>query len=388
MWTLIAAIFACTPDVTGAYAEERSRALAVASERVASFEPDLRIQIADADFERAVFAAVRNAVTDVPPVRLQLPLGVSAELRPTVRVQRASVRSSDACPTCLGFETELDGTAAWSVGPASGSLKFGVGAEGVFTVEVEDGHLVRARPRNIGAIRVKVSEFEGLRINPSDSLQDRLRALLTERLPQVALLDLDGAGLPIRDLRIRTGATGITVEALSNVPGALPVTGAEALEQGVRVSISETALLGLARRAAFDKGELTMQVYADPRALVVDGERFAMTLRLWRLVGRGWWRDYSVTGTLGLQDGKLRLAADDVVEVGRSPGAGLVDPLAAIFEGRVLQAIEDAVQQSLPAARAEKVGAVRFAAAARSVVGKDGTLTIEGALDVKPAGKQ
>ncbi len=96
MWTLIVALFACTPDVTGAYADERSRALAVASERVTDFAPDLRVQIADADFERAVFAAVRNAVTDVPPVRLQLPLGVSAELRPTVRVQKASVRSSDA----------------------------------------------------------------------------------------------------------------------------------------------------------------------------------------------------------------------------------------------------------------------------------------------------
>jgi hypothetical protein len=163
------------------------------------------------------------------------------------------------------------------------------------------------------------------------------------------------------------------------------VASAEALPEGIRVSVSETALLGLARRAAFERGELTMQVYADPRALVVDGQRFALTLRLWRLVGRGWWRDYSVSGTLAIEGGKLRMKADDVAEIAQSPGAGIVDPLAALFEGQVLSAIEESVQQSLPAAHAQRVGDVRFRAAARSVSGKDGTLTVEAALDVKPA---
>jgi hypothetical protein len=388
MWWILTSLLACAPDLTGAYADERTRALAVASERIVDFQPDMRVQISDADFQRAVFAAVRNAVTEVAPVRMQLPFGMQAEARPRLTLKRATLRSSDVCPTCIGFSVDLDGSAPWTLGPASGSVPFDVGADGVLGVEVVDGHLVQARLRSVDAVRVRVLDLAGLSMNPADVLRDRIRALIAEKVPAIDLVDMRASGLPLRDLRVRTGGGAITVEALTNVPGALPVSGAALLSGGIRVAVSETALLGLARRAAFEQGELTMQVYADPRALSVTGDRFTLDLRLWRLVGRGWWRDYTVTGTLRVQDGKLRLSADDVVETAHSPGAGLVDPLAALFEGQVLAAIESSLQQSLPAAHAERFRNVEFRAAVRDVSGADGTLLVHAALDVKPAGER
>ena len=387
MTFLLATLLACAPNVVAQYEEERVRALQIASERPVKWEPDLRLQIADADFESAVSAAVRAAIADVPVTRVDLPLGFVAEIRPTMSLVKLDAGVSGACDTCLRFDAVLDAKARWSVSGAGGTFPFTVGLEGTFMVEVKDGHELRARPRSVDGVKIRVADLGAFQVNPSTNLQNTLREAVQARLPVVAIADLAGTGLPIRDLRVKTGTSGILMEVLSNVPGSLPVTPAEALSSGVRVSISETALVGLARRSAFEQGELAMKVAADPRTLVVDGDRFSMNLRLWRLVGRGWWRDYTITGRLRIDDGKLVLTPDDVSEIAQSAGAGLVDPLAALFEGQVLAAIERAVGQSLPASRNEDLGVVRMRAAARSVQGRDGTLTVDGVLEVRPPSK-
>ncbi|MFZ5481949.1 MAG: hypothetical protein ACOZNI_34635 [Myxococcota bacterium] len=372
-------LFACTPDVRGLYESEREAALTVATERPRDWDADLRVQIAEPDLEAAVTAAVRDAVADAKP--LQLSLGVTtASVRPRLSVRHAKLGASDACASCLSFDTKLDGHATWEVAGARGDFPFEVAAEGVLAVEVADGHRVRVRPQRIGAVRVKLGDLEGLRVNPSNLLQDWIRDELKEDLPPIHLVDLDPAALPVRDLRLRTGDGAVRVEALTDVPGARPASAASKLERGVRVSVSETALTGLARRAAYEQGTLEMEVAADPRALRVEGDRFTLSLRLWRLVGRGWWRDYEVTGGLAVVNGRLKLTPEDVREVDRSPGAGLVDPLAALFQNRIVEAIADVLHRSLPASRAEKVGGVRLRAEAQRVEGRDGTLHLEGSL--------
>lgn len=377
----------CTPDVRGLYEAERVEALTLATERPARWSPDMIVRIAGPDLEAAVGTAIKAAVADPAPLRLPLPLGMTAELKPRLTVDRAVLRGSDACPACVGFDAQLSGKAVWNVGPASGSFPFEVAADGVFAVEVSAEREVRARPRSIGSVRVKIADYGNLRTNPSGEIQDALRAMLSKEMPRIALVDLGDVPVPIRDLRLRTlgsaGDGGVSIELLTDVPGARPAVDGDPLPSGVRVAISESALTGLARRAAFEQGELAMSVAADPRSLSVEGTRFTMGLRLWRLVGRGWWRDYTVTGELAIVGGKLKLSPEGVTETGHSPGAGLVDPLAALFQGKVLEAISDAFARSLPASRAEDLGSVRLRAAAKQVTGRDGTLVVDGTIAVQ-----
>ena len=375
---------ACTPDVIAMYEAEKSAVLSAATDRPATWEPDVVLHIAGPDFEDAVETAIKAALTkEQAPVVFPVGLGMEAKLRPVFSIEEASLKASDTCASCLSFDAVLVGKAAWSLGPASGTIPLDVGAQGIFALEVVDGHIIEATPRAVTSIRVRVKDYAGLRLNPSTEIQEWLTAQLAGRIPKIRVVDLDTAALPLRDLRLRSQAGAVRVEALTNVAGAKPVGPVEAPTTGVRLAISESALVGLARRAAFEKGELTLDVHADPLEMNVEGSEFTLDLRLWRLVGRGWWRDYRIYGDLQVQSGKLKLVAKRVEELGKSPGAGLVDPLAALFEGRILEEITDAVSQSLPATQRQDLGVVQLRAETTTVSGRDGTLVVDGKLVVR-----
>ncbi len=374
----------CTPDVIAMYEAEKSAVLEVATERPSDWEPDVVLHIAGPAFEEAVETAVKAALAkEQEPIVIPIAFGVEAKLRPVFSVEEAALKASDACPACLSFDAVLVGKAAWSVGPASGTIPLDVGAQGVFALEVADGHIIQATPRAVTAVRVRVKDVAGLKVNPSKAIQDQLTAQLAGRLPKIRVVDIDTSALPLRDLRLRSQGGAVRIEALTNVAGAKPVGAVDAPADGVRLGISETALIGLARRAAFEKGELTLDVYADPLEMNVEGSEFTLDLRLWRLVGRGWWRDYRIYGDLQVQGGAVRLVAKRVEDLGKSPGAGLVDPLAALFEGKILEAITDSVTRSLPATQRQDLGVVQLRAETTAVSGRDGTLVVDGSLLVR-----
>jgi hypothetical protein len=378
------ALTACTPDIIGMYEAEKSAALAAATTRPAEWEPDLVLQIAGPDFEDAVESSIKAALAkEQEPLVVSLGLGLEAKLRPVFSIEEASVKAADTCPSCLSFDAMIVGKAVWSLGPASGTVPLDVGAQGVFALEVTDGKVIEAVPRAVTAVRVRVTDLAGLQVNPSRQIQEWLTEKLSGRLPRIRVVELDTAGLPLLDLRLRNQGGAVRVEALTDVPGTRPVGPVEAPTEGVRVAISEAALTGLARRAAYDKGELTMDVYADPLALHVDGSAFTMDLRLWRLVGRGWYRDYKVYGDLSVEGGKVKLTAKRTEDIGHSRGAGLVDPLAALFQGVILESITDSVSQSLPATQRQDLGMVQLRAETTRVVGSNGALVVDGTLRVR-----
>lgn len=375
---------ACTPDVIAMYEAEKSAALAVATDRPTDWEPDVVLDIAGPDFQDAVETSIKAALSkEQPPIELPIAFGVTATLRPVFSIEEAKLEASDSCPSCLSFDAVLIGKAAWSLGPASGTVPLDVGAQGVFALEVADGHVVQAVPRAVSSVRVRVKDLAGLKMNPSKEIQDWLTTQLAGRLPKIKVVDLDTSVLPVRDLRLRSKGGAVRIEALTNVPGAKPVEAVDAPAEGVRLAISETALVGLARRAAFEKGELTLDVYADPLEMNVEGKEFTLDLRLWRLVGRGWWRDYRVYGDLQVDGGALRLVAKRVEDLGKSPGAGLVDPLAALFEGKILEAITDSITRSLPATQRQDLGVVQLRAETTAVSGRDDMLVVDGRLVVR-----
>jgi hypothetical protein len=378
------ALFACTPDVRGLYESERTAALEVATERPRDWQPDVTLQIAGPDFEEAVSVALKAALTRTQdPLVVPIGLGFEAKLKPVFTIEEAVLRTSDTCPSCLSFDAELNGKATWSLGPSSGTVPLDVSAQGVFALEVANGNVIQAVPRAITSVKVKVMDFNGLKVNPSKQIQEWLTDQLSDRIPKIKIVELDTSLLPLRDLRLRSQAGAVRIEALSDVPGARPVGNIEVPTEGVRLAISETALIGLARRAAFQQGELTMDVYADPLEMNVEGTQFTLDLRLWRLVGRGWWRDYRIFGDLAVKGGAIQLVPSRVEELGKSPGAGLVDPLAALFEGQILQAITRSVAQTLPGARAQDLGVVQLRAETNLVSGREGTLVVDGKLLVR-----
>ncbi len=377
--------FACTPDVRPLYEEERARALAVATDAPTKWEPDLVIGIGEAALGHAVDAAGTAALErNASKLQVELPLGAAAELKPVLRVTKAELGPGQGCESCLHFDLDIKGDVKWSLGTLGGTFPLAVAAGGQLEIVVVGGTQVVARPFKVGKVEVSGGDFGALRVNPSSVLQDYVRAAVGEALPPIPLVDLGQAGLPLRLVRVRNGKDAVRIEALTDVPGAAPAVVPDPGREGILVGISQTAATGLLRRAAFLRGPQEYQVAVDPKALRVDGDHFALDLRVWRLEGNGWWRDYDVQGTLAVEEGKLRLKTDErlVKQVDASPGAGLADPIAALLETKLLEVIAEQLTRTLPAARREEIAGVGLRAVANRSLGAGDTLLFGGELKV------
>jgi hypothetical protein len=126
-----------------------------------------------------------------------------------------------------------------------------------------------------------------------------------------------------------------------------------------------------------------MGIYADPRELSVDGENFTLVLRLWRIGRRAWWRDYRVEGTLAVSPHRIRFLPKDVVELGHSRRAKVVDPLAMLAQGHLLEAVAQGSMQALPTPKKTRVGAQIVQLDITTVQGVDGVLWLAGKATAK-----
>jgi hypothetical protein len=115
----------------------------------------------------------------------------------------------------------------------------------------------------------------------------------------------------------------IRVAMLSDAshPGRLPAREPK-VDADWLLEAAPDSIVWIARREAFELGPQAYGVVAVPERFALTGDRFDLGLRLWRTEAPGWWRDYTATGTVAVQRGKIRLSAKDVQEGPKSSGAG------------------------------------------------------------------
>lgn len=381
-------LLACGPDIRSLYEEERTHALTLANDTPAEWQPDLVVAIGEEALGRAVSVAASEALeSQSRAVVIQLPFGANATLRPKLRVKSAALSPGQGCESCVHFDLDVRGDVAWSLGALGGSFPARVAVAGQLQVGVEERTHVVARPFKIGKVELESGEMGGLRANPSEALQDWVRAAVGTSLPPIPIADLGGGELPVRLLRVKVGERALRVEVLTDVPGARAATVPDPSPDALILGLSETALSGLLRREAFQKGPVAMDVAVDPRAIDVEGTAFHLNLRLWRLVGSGWWRDYDVTGALTVNGGKIALTAGTVVETEASAGAELVDPLAALAQAQILEAIAANLERTLPGSVREQVAGVKLRAVVTGVRGVGETLLVDAELRVRASGE-
>ncbi len=382
---LVLLLAACAPNVLGQYEKARQEALQVATDHPTEWEPDAALAIATGSLEGAVDAALDIALAaDAAAIQVKLPLGLVGRVRPQLEARTVRLRPSDACPGCFAFDAALTGKVGWAVGPAEGRVPVDVVVGGVVGLDIRDGKRVEITPRKLSTVKVTTPKGQKLELEVDGPVQDWIRDAFNDRLPRIKVGTLETDGIPVRELRLRTDTAGFVLELLSDVPSTHALGTVKPPKDGVTLTISETTLVSLARRAAFNAGTLSMDVAADPHSLTVDGTRFTLGLRLWRLTGSGWWRDYDVTGTLGVEGERIRLVATGAAETGQSKGAVLVDPLAALFEGRILDAVVDNLHRSLPTRKKAEVDVLGLDARVWTVGGVDGMLVVGGELEVVP----
>jgi hypothetical protein len=381
MSILFLSLLGCAGNIHELYASAKEDALRPAGTPAVDWSPDIRAWIQPSQLNAVTTAALdAGLLAWKKPYELAAPLGLTVSITPSASIEALRIVPGRRCDGCLTVTSNISGQARWRAGSRKGSIPFTARFSGDVEVALEDtGDAFRLRARLTEIKRVKLNtDLAVLQIAAGSSITDWAREAL-RAAPAFTVAELGGDGLPLRAAALRIQEDGIFVDALSDVAGG-PVGAVEARDADWVVRISEETVAALLRRAAFEAGTLDYEVAVDPQAIDVAGDRFTMTLRLWRLAGRGWWRDYSVEGGLSVENRKLMLRADQATAVAKSPGAGLADPIALLAERRILDAITDNLEQALPGTRGTAVQGLKVTAVTRSVEGQGGALVLSGNL--------
>lgn len=383
----------CPASVMPLYDQARSEALAAPGPAPAGWKPDLVLHLSGPVIQDVARETIATNGALKQRIDQQV-LGATVSLTPDLTIHKVKVSPSEACGSCLAIDTTVSGKSQWAAFGQRGEIDLRVhaivdlqieakGTGGVFDVTVA--------AKDVDKLDVTVS---GAQAKIGDALQalasDQLRRQLLAQFQPIDLGTYGNKDTPLRALRaVGVAGGGVQIEMLSSSPspGVLSVRD-RPLAQGFALYADPGSVVGLARAEAFKQPPLTHDVVVEPTSLTVGDDTFDLGIRLWRPVGRGWWRDYTVSGALSVFKGHTRLDAKSVSEGEKSAGAEIVDPLVTLGEGVILQSISDAVHANIPSRTRAVAGGVRIDALLTGITGDAGMLIASGTIDAGPVQTQ
>ena len=379
------ALCGCPDSVIEDYEAERTRSLGPPGTMSRTCAPDARLALSRGMVQSWLNQGITRAPRLAPTVEFKGPLGVRGTVMPSLQVTQAQVIEGPPCPACLTLQTTLEGPVSWTLGPATGSDRMKLTADVQLDLSTQED-------RGDWSIFVQPSALRNVEIQ-SAMLGSVAEGVVTQRIEQAAqkrlaetsqpvqVGSLPASDLPTRDVRLRSAQRGLVAEFCLNIAerGQLPPT-ATLPPVGWELEIARDSLVGLARRAAFEAGPQDYDVVAIPSDFTVAGTGFTMDFRLWRLTGRGWWRDYRVTGDASVTNQTLSLAASSVEQRAESPGASAADPLAELGEGWIVQTIEESLTFAVPTVHNLETPYGKTYLAARAVEGRGDSVVLSGVL--------
>jgi len=382
-------LLACSAeDVTAEFEARKAAALGPPAPLEAGWEQEVVLLLGEEVVTRMVTGAVDAELAKAKPVDVA---GVGKVKLKTTLEDLKLVKAQ--CDGCVGVRGRLEGTANFKVGKVKKTLPLTVKFKGQVEFASIDAGL---RGRNLVMSLRKIQDLEVEVGSFGAQLGKPLRTWSQELLEEIEDVDLGPVGskdLPLRDVRLQGSPQGLRIEALASCvepcgTSVDPDWGGE----GFQVVVSEGLLLDTARKTAFEEGDISgehaLDIWAEPTSLDVDGDRFEMELRLWRIEGSGWWRDYTLRGPLALERGHLKLSADELEEVDKSDGAAVVDPLAWLGEWLILDTMAESAHGAFPARDAFVVGDLQLTTTLKELNGEGDALVLAGDLAVHGLSKK
>jgi len=374
-------LLACASNIRELYEAEKAQVMATPPAVQGDWSPELRLRLSNKGLVELSSAVLQSGLLGwEEAIDIKNPLGVKVTVRPHATVKRLSLDVGKGCASCLGVEASLKGGASWSAGPLSGELPFSadLGARLKFETErLGTTWVVRGKLLDITRLNLSDGQITGL------DMAVPLKGWIDDALEDMKPFELGTFGgdeLPLRALRLDGSGGVLEIQALTNVPGGAPVQAGGPMSTDWEVAIGHQAAAAMMRRIAFEEGLLEHEIGIDPRSFSANGADFTLGLRIWRLSGAGWWRDYTVKGQMGLQGQELVLTGKDAIEGEKSRGAGLADPLALLFESVILKEVSKGVNQALPAQTATRVEGLVLAVKTTTVQGRGDALVLGGNL--------
>ncbi|MCB9679796.1 MAG: hypothetical protein H6737_32115 [Alphaproteobacteria bacterium] len=366
-----------------AYDEAKAAALTDPGPAPPNWKPDLKVHLSGLLIDDVIRVGLEKSGEITGEVKIP-----AVTLTPKATVESAALSQSKACDTCLAVDLDLTGTVDWTAGilgsgkvPFEGSLAFDI------ELEIKKGPKqwkVFAKPRDVRSASVKVDGWSGAVRNVAEApLKKWLDEEVIEKLKPVEVTAFDTEGIPLRAARLRAVGKGLVVEMLTSAPnpGVVDVPDGKP-GNGFLAWVATDTVVRFAAAESFKAGPVDYDIVPEPRGLAVDKHRFTLQLRLWRIGGAGWWRDYTATGKLGVRDDNVKLLAEDVQEGEKSKGAALADPLFFLGEGIVAREMEKAMKVAIPNVVQQRAQGQGTLTKIDDVIGLGGVLEVHGHVDL------
>ena len=379
MFLLAPHLLGCA-SVIPQYEAAMERALADPGPTPDVWEPDAVLHISGLAINRVV----KDAIEDYGTFSTELNLGV-VQVSPDLLLSSMTVSEGRKCTDCLGVAIELDGKLRWTssvLGEGSTRLAASGSLDARFsTMRSDEGDfVVSVQPTRFRFLDVTLGSFTVGVAGVGETIKDWIDSTLVAQVPPQEMMRIAQEDLPLADVRIVPDGDSVQLHMLTMSPerGRVVMDGPRPAS-GWRLDLAPESIVAIARAEAFKAGPMTRGIVAEPTLLTMDADSFEMGLRLWRSEGRGWWRDYTIHGTVSVEQDEIRLAATKVRQVAKSPGAGLTDPLVALAKGLILNYIEKAFETSIPAAQGEgTVVQIQAIQAIDGAIRSTGEILIEG----------
>jgi len=351
---------ACAKSVIPEYHVRKTATLAPPVEVPEGWKGDAMLVLSDELTDRLVSAGLERSGA----FKRKVELGGRAHFTPDLALSALSIVPSDRCRGCVQVDATLDGTCSWRIGNSTGDRPLGghlIFDALIVATRSEQSWDVSLKPRSVRRAELELGgrTFRTIKKLAKGAIDDWATEHVFDQVEPIRITSFQ-ADLPLRAVRPAPTEHGLALELLTETPGVDLVDPPELQpDEDWALAVSQRALLHVARTKAFSQGELAYDVAVEPTGLQIDKGTFLFDVRLWRLKGRGWWRDVKVRGTWAMTDQGFDFQAVEASEVARSRGARMVDPLAALAENRILHAVEDAVSTTIPGGAKGKIAGIR-----------------------------
>jgi hypothetical protein len=393
IFTSLGLLLGCPRPIHPDFDQARQSAMQSVSSTTPPFVPDARLILKQV----AISSALEAYSGTLDPMRTSFDLGV-ASVHPRVTIEQLSLApQSPDCTPCLRLRGELGGTAG--VVTPLGDTRFPLTASFTLDLSLVLRNTAPGKYRLVAmAKEVRKLKLEAAGVHADigawrGPIRSWIDDALVKDLAPMELVEVDLTGLPVMQVAVSTAPGLVVVNLRTDVPHA------QFLDDGIDVPDSDWSLhltppvvLGMMRRAAFSqdpfevkKGPFTYSILAEPRGVdFLQEGRFRLALRLWSLRGRGWWRDYDVSGALVIHGKKVIATAEEIEPIGASPGAFFADPLVALAQSRVLEALSDGVSAPFDHKLEHQDEHLTSVVRVRSIEESEGVVKVQGTLKVEP----
>ena len=374
MLLLFFSLIGCSGKIKSLYEQEKSNALLVLTEAPDDWKPDLRLRIAYSTINDLGKEALN---TKLKKVKINHKI-LRSEVALVFKNEVQSFRIQDTPDESFGFKTRIKGTLDLDTLILKKTIPYSLSFEGDVEIFEKDGSIL-GRLQSAKKLSLKTQEI------PNLDLSGILEGWFKENIPKTKpfeLTKLDLQNLQLRAINIDSNTKSADINMLSNVNGSRPIPRPDTkIKSDWELQLSQSLLKGWARRAAFKKGILQHGIAIDPKNIQLENQDFSMDLRLWKLEGGQWWRDYSITGDIDIKDKKLHLQGKEVKEIAESNWAGLADPLALLAEGFILDTIKEQINYAIPSQHSTNLQGRKLKAVLKNVRGENRHLSLYGSFE-------